>query len=146
LIDHIDALRTVMRRVKATYPFYIDAMVALPDHLHAMWKLPEGDRDYSTRWALIKAGFSRCLPKGERRTQSRIAKDERGIWQRRFWEHLIRNEWDYARHADYIHHNPIKHSYVKQVNDWPYSTFHRFVARGIYPAAWGGGNLKKKRE
>jgi len=138
LVEHIDALRMAVQKVRAMHPFRIDAMVILPDHLHALWTLPEADADYPTRWALIKAGFSRCLPKDERRNPSRIAKGERGIWQRRYWEHLIRDESDYSTHVDYIHFNPVKHGHVQRVADWPHSTFHRFVARGIYPPDWVG--------
>jgi putative transposase len=129
-----------MRTVKSRHPFHIDALVVLPDHLHAIWTLPEGDADYPKRWALIKAAFSRHLPKDERRNPSRIAKDERGIWQRRYWEHLIRDDRDYARHVDYIHYNPVKHAYVTRVADWPHSTFHRHVGRGLYPPDWGGAS------
>lgn len=113
-------------------------MVILPDHLHAMWTQPEGDKDYPVRWTLIKAGFSRHLPKGERRNPSCIAKGERGVWQRRYWEHLIWNETDSCRHVDYVHWNPVKHGHVLQVADWPYSTFHRYVAHGVYPRDWAG--------
>ncbi|WP_022949761.1 REP-associated tyrosine transposase [Methylohalobius crimeensis] len=133
LVDHVDVLRNVLREVKSRHPFHIDAMVILPDHLHVVWTLPEGDCDHPTRWMLIKTGFSRRIPAGEQRNQSRMTKGERGIWQRRYWEHLIRNERDYGRHEDYIHYNPVKHGYVKRVMDWPYSTFHREVERGIYP-------------
>jgi len=140
LVNHVDVLRTVVKTVKARHPFQIDAMVVLPDHLHALWTLPEGDGDYPTRWMLIKTGFSRQMPKGERRSESRRAKGERGIGQRRYWKHLIRDDRDYARHADYIHYNPVKHGYVKRVVDWPYSTFHREVKRGIYPRDWTGGS------
>jgi putative transposase len=136
LVDHIEILRTVILKVKTMHPFRIDAMVILPDHLHVLWTLLQGDGDYPMRWALIKAGFSRCLPKAERRNPSRIAKGERGIWQRRYWEHLIRDERDFARHADYIHYNPVKHGYVQRVADWPYSTFHREVTQGAYPPDW----------
>ncbi|MGH8659046.1 MAG: REP-associated tyrosine transposase [Gammaproteobacteria bacterium] len=139
LVDQVDVLRGVIRRVKAMHPFRIDAMVILPDHLHALWTLPEGDADYPTRWMLIKAGFSRQLPTGERRGDSRQAKGERGIWQRRYWEHLIRDDRDHGRHADYLHYNPVQHGYVKRVADWPYSTFHREVRRGLYPRDWAGG-------
>jgi len=139
LVDHVDVLWVVIQKVKATHSFHIDAMVILSDHLHALWTLPGTDADYPTRWALIKAGFSRCLPQDERRNSSRIAKGERGIWQRRYWEHLIRDESDYSNHVDYIHYNPVKHGHVKRVAEWPYSTFHRYVARGIYPPDWGGG-------
>jgi len=139
LVDHIDSLREVMRDVKKSHPFHIDAMVILPDHLHALWILPEGDADFAMRWALIKAGFSRQLPKDERRNKSRISKGERGIWQRRYWEHLIRDDTDYARHADYIHYNPVKHGYVRHAKDWPYSSFHRYVRLGVLPDNWAGG-------
>lgn len=138
LVDHVAVLREAIREVKRRHPFHIDAMVILPDHLHALWTLPEGDADYPTRWMLIKAGFSRRIPPGEWRNKSRIAKGERGIWQRRYWEHWIRDERDYARHVDYIHYNPVKHGYVQRVADWPYSTFHRYVERGMYPSDWAG--------
>ncbi len=95
----------------------------MSDHLHAMWTLPEGDANYPIRWSLIKAGFSRCIPKDERRNPSRISKGERGIWQRRYWEHMIRDEDDYNKHMNYIHFNPVKHGLVKGVKDWPHSTF-----------------------
>lgn len=143
LVEYIDALRMVMKKVKVMRPFRINAMVILPDHLHAMWTLPEGDKDYPVRWTLIKAGFSRHLPKDERRNPSRIAKGERGIWQRRYWEHLVRDEWDYARHVDYIHYNPVKHGHVTRVVDWPHSTFHRHVERSIYPPDWSGASISE---
>lgn len=137
LVEHVDVLREVMRNVKTARPFHIDAMVILPDHLHALWTLPEGDADYPTRWMLIKSGFSRRLPTGERRNASRRAKGERGIWQRRYWEHLIRDERDFAHHVDYIHYNPVKHGHVNRVADWPYSSFHRYVRNGTLPLDWG---------
>lgn len=138
LVEHIDLLREAVRKVKAMHPFEIDAMVILPGHLHAVRTLPVGDADYPTRWALIKAGFSRRLPADERRSRSRLAKGERGIWQRRYWEHLIRDERDYAHHVDYCHYNPVKHGYVQRAADWPHSTFHREVERGTYPFDWAG--------
>lgn len=138
LVEYVDVLREVMRNVKSAHPFHIDAMVILPDHLHALWTLPVDDYDYPTRWMLIKAGFSRRIPAGERRNKSRIMKGERGIWQRRYWEHLIRDARDYARHVDYVHWNPIKHGLVQRLADWPHSTFHRYVESGIYPPDWAG--------
>ncbi|MGF1614663.1 MAG: transposase [Gammaproteobacteria bacterium] len=138
LVDHIDVLRTVMQKVKSMHAFHIDAMVILPDHLHAVWTLPMGDRDYPTRWMLIKTGFSRRIPKGERRSESRQAKGERGIWQRRYWEHFIRDDRDFAQHLEYIHYNPVKHGYVKRAADWRYSSFHRYVRLGLLPVDWGG--------
>lgn len=120
LVEHIDALREVLRRVERTHPFQIDAMVVLPGHLHALWTLPRDDADFATRWMLIKAGFSRQLRPSERRTAGRVAKGERGIWQRRYWEHLIRDERDFARHVEYIHFNPVKHGLVKRAVEWRY--------------------------
>lgn len=136
LVAHVDVLREVMHRVKTRHPFVIEAMVVLPDHLHALWTLPAGDADFATRWSLIKAEFSRRLPKDERINPSRAAKGERGIWQRRYWEHLIRDEEDFARHVDYIHWNPCKHGHAPNPGAWPYSSFHRYVAHGILPADW----------
>jgi putative transposase len=112
LTEHIASLRSAFEYARARHPFIIDAIVILPDHLHAMWSLPEGDSDFAMRWRLIKTEFSRGLPQGERRSDSRLNKGERGIWQRRYWEHLIRDEADYARHVDYIHINPVKHGHV----------------------------------
>ena len=137
LVQHIDVLRNAVRTVKQRHPFYIDAMVILPDHVHAVWSLPEGDADYPTRWLFIKAQFSRSLPTGERIRASRADKGERGIWQRRYWEHFIRDERDYARHVDYIHYNPVKHGYVSRPVDWPYSSLHRYIRKGLLPVDWG---------
>ena len=136
LVRHIDILRSEVRAVREKRPFVIDAWVVLPDHLHCVWTLPPGDDDFTNRWRLIKQGFSKALPITERRSAVRMARGERGIWQRRFWEHAIRNETDYAAHIDYCHINPFKHGYVQRVTDWPYSTFHHYVERGIYPLDW----------
>ena len=102
------------------------------------WTLPPGDADFSTRWRLIKAAFSRGIVPGEQRSRSRTSKGERGIWQRRFWEHTLRDENDFERHYDYIHFNPVKHGYVSAVRDWPYSSFHRFVKLGVLAVHWAG--------
>ena len=110
----------------------------LPDHLRAIWTLPPDDSDFSTRWRLIKTTFVKPLPKREHLTEVRKKRNERGIWQRRFWEHMIRNEIDYARHVDYCYINPIKHGLVARVRDWPHSSFHRDVKRGIFPLDWAG--------
>jgi putative transposase len=136
LVNHIDLLRQVFRKVKKGHSFHIDAMIVLPDHLHCIWTLPAGDADYKTRWALIKSGFSRGIPPGERCSRSRIKRGERGIWQRRYWEHLIRDDRDYQRHVDYIHWNPVKHGWVDRVRDWPHSSFHAYVRRGVLPRDW----------
>ncbi len=138
LTEHIDQLRVAFRETRQRHPFATDAMVVLPDHLHAVWTLPEGDADFATRWRQIKSAFSRALPTIELISGSRAAKGERGIWQRRFWEHTIRDENDFARHIDYIHINPVKHRLVTRVRDWPYSSFHRMVKLRIYPEDWAG--------
>jgi putative transposase len=138
LTRNIDALRQAVRKVRARAPFHIDAWVALPDHLHSLWTLPENDVAFSARWQAIKTAFSKQIPQGELRSASRQEKGERGIWQRRFWEHTIRDGQDYNAHFDYIHYNPVKHGLVDHVADWPYSSFHRAVTKGLYPASWEG--------
>jgi len=139
LVRHVDALRMVINRVKKIHPFSIVAMVVLPEHLHAIWRLPVEDANYPTRWALIKSGFSRLLPKTERIASSRATKRERGIWQRRYWEHLIRDDDDLAQHVHYIHYNPVKHGLVKRAVDWPHSTLHDYITRGAASCNWGDG-------
>ena len=138
LVTNIDALRNAVRTVRARHPFQIDAWVVLPDHMHAVWTLPADDVDYSGRWKAIKIAFAKALPKTERLSPVRAAKGERGIWQRRFWEHTIRDEQDYAAHVDYVHINPLKHGLVACVRDWPHSSFHRYVAHGVYAPDWAG--------
>ncbi len=138
LTEHIDAFRDAVRQVRVRKPFHIDAWVVLPDHMHCVWTLPPGDVDYSGRWKAIKIAFAKSLPKTEGLSAVRARKGERGIWQRRFWEHTIRDDADYAAHVDYVHINPLKHGLVQQVVDWPYSSFHRFMSAGIYPLDWAG--------
>jgi putative transposase len=138
LVRRIDLLRDAVRQVRQARPFEIDAWVVLPDHLHCVWTLPPGDHDNGTRWRLIKTAFAKGLPTTERLSPVRRRRGERGIWQRRFWEHAIRDEADYAAHMDYVHFNPVKHGYVEDVSDWPYSTFKACVRRGLYPAEWVG--------
>jgi putative transposase len=138
LTREIQTLRNATQKIRAKHPFHIDAWVVLPNHMHCLWTLPEGDTNYSRRWQAIKTEFSKQIPTGEYCSPSRIAKEERGIWQRRFWEHTIRNEEDYARHMDYIHFNPVKHGLATNAADWPHSTFHRCVTNGLYPATWNG--------
>jgi putative transposase len=138
LVDQIETLRRAVSATRQSHAFTIDAFVVLPDHLHAVWSLPTGDSDFSTRWRLIKNRFARALPKQEALNAVRIARNERGIWQRRFWEHLIRDEADYARHVEYCYINPLKHGFVTRVCDWPYSSFHRDVRAGIFPLDWAG--------
>lgn len=137
------ALRAGISKVRQSMPFSIDAWVLLPDHLHAIWTLPEHDSRYAARWAVIKSFVTkRCgnlFGSGENVKLSRSRRREGGLWQRRFWEHAIRDDRDFHRHLDYLHWNPVKHGYVKAPTDWPYSTIHRFAAQGVYPPNWGGG-------
>ena len=136
LVRHISELRAAFHKVRDAHPFSIEAMVVVPDHLHSLWRLPPDDDDYPLRWRLIKANFSRSIAHGERISKSRLRKGERGIWQRRYWEHTIRDERDFQNHMDYIHYNPVKHGYVQATKAWPYSSFHCWVKRGVYPVDW----------
>jgi REP-associated tyrosine transposase len=145
LTDRIDLLRKAFKGTRLRHPFSIEAIVVLPDHLHTVWTLPEGDDDFALRWRQIKSAFSRGLTDGERISASRASKNERGIWQRRYWEHTLRDEADFARHVDYIHFNPVKHGHVTQVKDWPYSSFHRMVGLGIYSLDWAGDAAENVR-
>ena len=124
----VDLLRDSFRAVRHQRPFAIDAIVILPDHLHCIWTLPDSDADFMTRWRLIKTWFSkRC--------------DLENVWQQRYWEHVLRDERDLAKHIDYIHYNPVKHGLVSKVIDWPYSSFHRYVKQGWCAADWGGDGV-----
>jgi putative transposase len=136
LIDHIASLRSAFAYTRDRHPFVVDAIVILPEHLHTIWTLPDGDNDFALRWRLIKTVFSRGLPHVEFRSDSRLRKGERSIWQRRYWEHLIRDEADFSQHVDYIHINPVKHGLVSRVADWPHSSFHRYVRAGLMPMDW----------
>jgi putative transposase len=137
LVDHIRALRAAFRAGRRERPFTIDAIVILPDHLHAILTLPPGDADFSGRWRRIKGHFSNHLIAAGAST-TRHASGEYALWQRRFWEHTIRDEDDFGRHVDYIHFNPVKHGLVSRVRDWPYSSFHLYVRRGLLPNDWAG--------
>jgi putative transposase len=141
LIQHVDLLRDVFRAVRSRHPFDTLAMVVLPDHLHAIWQLPANDADYPLRWSLIKSGFSRSLPKIERIRDSRRLKRERGVWQRRYWEHQLRDDRDLQTHVDYIHYNPVKHGHVVNPVDWPHSSIHRYIASGQLSSRWAEGVL-----
>ena len=129
-------LRQSINITKEKSYFDVIAFCLLPNHLHCIWKLPEGDSDYSLRWSRIKSGFTRLYLKNggkeSRQCLSRIAKRRRGIWQRRFWEHQIRDETDLQNHVDYIHYNPLKHELVEKVEDWPWSTYHRYIKEHKY--------------
>jgi REP-associated tyrosine transposase len=135
------ALRDAIQQVRATSPFTVEAWVLLPDHLHCIWTLPPDDTDFSRRWGMIKRLVSGCcagdLASSVATTPSRVHRREAAFWQRRYWEHLIRDEDDFHRHVDYIHWNPVKHGLVQRAAQWPYSTFHRFVSDGVYAADWG---------
>ena len=140
LTRHVDLLRDTVRSVRRRHPFTIHGWVVLPDHLHCVIELPQNDADFATRWRLIKMDFSKALPRTERLSEVRARRGERGIWQRRYWEHLIRDEADFRAHMDYVHINPMKHGLVKRVADWPHSTFHHLVEQGVYPKDWAGGD------
>jgi putative transposase len=137
LTKEINRLRQAYRSAQERLPFETIAICILPDHLHALWVLPEHDSDYASRWSLIKSGFSRGID-AQPRSQSQTSKREKGIWQRRYWEHAIRDDADLERHVDYIHFNPVKHGHTTRVADWPHGSFHRFVGRGLLAADWGG--------
>jgi putative transposase len=141
LIDHVGALRRAFRLTRRACPFAIDAVVVLPDHLHIVMTLPEADADYSNRWRLIKRRFTDAVVETEVPV-ARRRNGEYALWQRRFWEHTIRNDKDFERHLDYIHFNPVKHGLVARVCDWPYSSFHHYVRRGVLPKDWGGSGAE----
>lgn len=150
LVDNIAALRTAYRATVGDHPVFCDAMVVLPDHLHAVWTLPEGDADFSLRWSVLKARFTISLRRAGFSPPSelpvvqsgryaglkpglRVAKREQAVWQRRFWEHMIRDDEDYAAHVTYCRFNPVKHGLVAKPEDWPYSSVHRDIRAGMFP-------------
>jgi len=141
LTDHIKLLRSCIQHVQTHHPFEIDAAVVLPDHLHMIWTLPKGDAAYPTRWRLIKSRFSRQLNAADQRTASKRKKSEKGIWQRRYLEHTIRDEDDFAAHMDYVHYNPVKHGYVTRPADWPHASIHRYIRQGLLDKDWGIGGM-----
>jgi putative transposase len=134
LVENIQHLRQVFGEIKRNHPFIIEAMVVLPEHLHCIWTLPQGDYDDAKRWALIKARFSFTTPRSELISRARQSKRERSLWQRRFWQHRIDNNCDMEHHINYIHSNPVKHGYVLKASDWPYSSIHKYIRKGILPA------------
>lgn len=137
LTKYIRLLGNSFRRARKNNSFATKAIVVLPDHLHVIWELPEGDEDYSTRWRQIKTYFIQdVLERGEPLLKNQ--RNEYNLWQRRFWEHQIRDETDFYHHVNYIHYNPVKHRLVQQVTDWPYSSVHRYIKDGILPKDWGG--------
>jgi len=142
LVSHIAALRTAVAATKTKSPFHIDAWAVLPNHMHCLWTLPPDDADFAARWRAIKKAFSKSVEPVEHRSPVRQQRHERGIWQRRFWEHAVRDERDYAVHMDYIHFNPVKHGFARTAAEWPFSSFRRCVARGFYPEDWIGPDPK----
>ncbi len=133
-----EAFQTIIKK----HPFTIDAFVLLPDHLHCIWTLPENDNDFAMRWRQIKGHFTRgCRDEfKEKRTAAQLARGEQAVWQRRYWEHQIRDDADFIKHVEYIHYNPVKHGFTKSPKAWPHSTFHRYVKQGIYQRDWGAGD------
>ncbi len=133
-----------LMRIQERHPFQIDAFVIRPDHMHTVWSLPEGDADFPKRWRLIKEAFTKSFVKQHRpfvRDASRQAKGEQSIWQRRYWEHVIRDDADYATHIDYIHYNPVRHGLASAARDWPHSSFLAWFERGVYEPYWGSGEM-----
>ena len=139
LVTEIGALRRAVRAARARHPFHIDAWVVLPVQMHCLWTLPPDDFDFPVRWRTIKALVSRAVPPAGDRPASLVRKRESGIWQRRYWEHTIRDDQDYAAHMDYIHCNPVKHGLAARPADWPFSSFAKCAALGLYPANWARG-------
>ena len=145
----VQLLSDSIAKTRERHPFEIEAQVILPDHLHAIWALPDGDTSYATRWRLIKESFTRsyCKRYGlPERSEIARARGEQPVWQRRFWEHSIRDERDFAAHVDYIHYNPVRHGLVAAPRDWPNSTFANWVERGVYDRTWGSGEMPELPE
>ncbi len=139
--DSVRLLTRSMRRIRESYPFTTVALIVLPDHLHCLWSLPSGDSNFSLRWRRIKSEFTTGWVNAGKpapaRSASQASQGERGLWQRRFWEHLIRDEDDLAQHFDYIHFNAVRHGYASHPSEYPWSTFDRHVRLGSYPPEWG---------
>ena len=142
LVRHIGALREAVRQARQRAPFAIDAWVVLPDHMHCLWTLPAGDADFPGRWRAIKIAFSKSMAKVEAQSPVMARRGERGIWQRRYWEHTIRDYPDFSAYMDYTHFNPVKHGLVGHPADWPHSSFGRCIMTGLYPADWMGGSVE----
>jgi len=140
----VEMLQEAIQGIREKRPFVLEAQLVLPDHIHVLWTLPEDDCDYSTRWRLIKEAFTRAYASRYRmpeRDERRRARGEHAIWQRRYWEHLIRNDRDFTTHLEYIHLNPVRHGLVTAPRDWPHSTFLSWVARGSYDVTWGSDEM-----
>lgn len=145
-----EILHSAWITVQERFPFNTDAVCLLPEHIHCIWTLPEGDSNFPVRWKEIKRLFTRDylyqVGLGKFRNKSHQKQGEATIWQRRFWEHTIRNQEDFARHIEYIFFNPVKHGLVERVSEWPWSSFHRFVRQGFYPVEWGGSEVREERD
>ncbi len=139
LVANIDLLRAAYAATRARLPFLTDAVVVLPDHLHAVWTLPQGDADFPARWKMLRAAFSRALPPPAHRSHVALRRREKGIWQRRYWEHAIRDGADYRAYVEYCWWNPVKHGHAARPADWPHSSFHRDLRRGLIPPDRAGG-------
>ncbi|WP_413164161.1 REP-associated tyrosine transposase [Capilliphycus salinus ALCB114379] len=136
-----ETLRKGFQKLQILYPFSLDAIVLLPDHFHCILTLPDNDSNYTVRWRYLKSFVSRScghkLPILAELSVSGKKRHEKNLWQRRYWEHLIRDDKDFSNHCDYIHYNPVKHGLCHSPKDWKYSSFHRFVQQGLYPTDWG---------
>lgn len=142
LVAEIAALRRAVAQTQRERPFGIAAWVVLPDHLHCVWQMPVGDREFGVRWGAIKGRFSHGLT-AQVRSQSKIRKGEKGIWQRRYWEHHIREDADFEAHVRYCWGNPVRHGLVRRPLDWPYSSIHRDVRLGLVPPEWSGATADR---
>lgn len=142
--ENVRVLREAFHTVKAKHPFSVGAIVFMPDHLHCIWSLPPGDADFSLRWRLIKTWFTKhCdIVMRPQPDAARKAKHEQAIWQHRYWEHLLRDEYDFVHHVEYIHYNPVKHGYVRRPSEWEHSSFRRYVQDGTYPEDWGSNMME----
>ena len=145
-----EILHSAWINVQERFPFKTDAVCLLPEHIHCIWTLPEGDSNFSVRWKEIKRLFTRDylykVEPGKLRNKSHQKQGEATIWQRRFWEHTVRNQEDFTCHIEYIFFNPVKHGLVEYVSEWPWSSFHRFVRLGFYPNEWGGSEVREERD
>jgi len=122
-------LREAIEDCQKRYPFVVDGWVLLPDHIHCIWHIENADPNFSRRWAIIKSQFTKVF-RGQ-------GDQEPPFWQKRFWEHCIRDDRDYENHLNYIHFNPVKHGYVASPKDWKWTSFHSHVEEGLYPLDWG---------
>ena len=136
-----EILRNAWINVQLKHPFETVAVCLMPEHIHTIWRLPEGDVNYSMRWNEIKRHFTheylRQIDIDDERNESRIKRREQAVWQRRYWEHTFFDEDDLNTHIDYIHYNPVKHGLAERVDDWAWSSYHQYVGMGMYPAGWG---------